>query len=821
MSAETEHSCTQVLSRLLFPGLSAVEVRPSRNPIPAGENVTLEVIPPTAMQLGTWSFESLTILIYSTETETVIPEYLHRLAFDSNTGSLTLMNVNVNDSGLYIIQGFQPSFRAEVTLSVQEPVSDVTVNASATDLVEFNDTVTLTCSASGSSLSFQWLLGSSDIITGGRVQLSDDGSILTISSVLRSDRGPLYCIAYNGISNGTSQPILLNISFGPGDPEVTKNPNEAIYRAGSGVVLSCSAQSNPPASYLWEFDGRLLSPTGPELSLQNVHQNQSGNYSCLAHNSITRRYTRAQTSITILDPISGVIVKNSGELPILDKVFTLSCEVSGPASSIQWLKDGHALVPDNRTVFSADSGSVTLSPVQRSDDGSYQCEAFNAVSNKTSPGYHLLVNYGPEQVVITGPAVAETGTNVTFSCSASSQPPSQYRWYFNSSQVGAGSVFETGPLTLASHGLYTCKASNSVTGRNSTAVKELAVVAPITAAMVIVSGGLPIQDRPVTMECKVDGQADSIQWLRDGSPMMADNRTVFSADNSSVTLSPVQRSDDGSYQCEVFNAVSNKTSPGYHLLVNYGPEQVVITGPAVAATGTNATFSCSASSQPPSQYRWYFNGSQVGEGSVFETGPLTLANHGAYTCEASNSVTGRNSTAVKELAVIAIISLVTVNANPSQPILSQSVTLTCDITGAVSSIHWLKDGHALVPDNRMAFSSDNGSVTLSPVQRSDDGTYQCEAFNAVSNKTSPGYHLLVNYGPEQVVITGPAVAATGTNVTFSCSASSQPPSQYRWYFNGSQVAEGSVFETGPLTLASHGAYTCEASNSVTGGTALL
>jgi CD209 antigen/hemicentin len=78
--------------------------------------------------------------------------------------------------------------------------------------------------------------------------------------------------------------------------------------------------------------------------------------------------------------------------------------------------------------------------------------------------------------VITGPALGETGHNLTLNCSASSQPPSQFSWFFNGSPVETGSVYETGPLTLASHGEYTCVAFNNITGRNSTVSKMLTII---------------------------------------------------------------------------------------------------------------------------------------------------------------------------------------------------------------------------------------------------------------------------------------------------------------------------------------------------------
>ncbi|XP_045064265.1 carcinoembryonic antigen-related cell adhesion molecule 5-like [Coregonus clupeaformis] len=221
--------------------------------------------------------------------------------------------------------------------------------------------------------------------------------------------------------------------------------------------------------------------------------------------------------------------------------------------------------------------------------------------------------------IITGPALGETGHSVIFNCSASSQPLSQFSWFFNGSQVATGSVYKIGSLTLASHGEYTCVAFNNITCRNSTVSKMLTVV----------------------------GESHS---------------------------------DNGDYQRLCLQPLSNMTSPEYRLTVNYGPERPVITSPDIAMTGHSVTFNCSASSQPLSQFSWFFNGSQVATGSVYKTSPLTLASLGEYTCVAFNNITGRNSTVSKMLTVVEAIKSVMVKRSKI-PIASDNLTLTCDVTG--------------------------------------------------------------------------------------------------------------------------------------------
>ena len=75
--------------------------------------------------------------------------------------------------------------------------------------------------------------------------------------------------------------------------------------------------------------------------------------------------------------------------------------------------------------------------------------------------------------------------------------------------------------------------------------------------------------------------------------------------------------------------------------------------------------------------------------------------------------------------------------------------------------------------------------------------------------------LYVSDGPDTPVIMGPWLNLTSQNVTLTCTASSQPPSTYTWLFNGSQVATGSVYESGPLTSHNNGEFTCMAFNNIT------
>lgn len=81
-----------------------------------------------------------------------------------------------------------------------------------TNLVEFNDTVMFTCSASGTPLWFSWHNGSSIVTAGGRVELRNGGRELFINGVTRYDEGPFKCLVKNNISHAETNQMNLNIS---------------------------------------------------------------------------------------------------------------------------------------------------------------------------------------------------------------------------------------------------------------------------------------------------------------------------------------------------------------------------------------------------------------------------------------------------------------------------------------------------------------------------------------------------------------------------------------------------------------------------------
>ncbi|XP_074509281.1 cell adhesion molecule CEACAM5-like isoform X2 [Sebastes fasciatus] len=307
----------------------------------------------------------------------------------SDTGpELRLMNIQMSQSGNYSCQAFNNKTLRYITsqpaaISVLKRVANVVVTSDTTDLLEFNSSVSLSCSSSGLFLSFLWLNSSSEVTVSDRVQFSDGGSTLTIVSVTRYDQGPFRCHVFNPVSNGTSDPVNLTINYGPENINLIISPSQEHYVEGSDISLMCSAVSIPSAQFQWFLNGDLQSDTGPELRLMNIQMSQSGNYSCRAFNNKTMRYEKTQLSIVsvVLERISGASITSSTYLTIEGNSVNLTCDAAGSVFTRKWMKGGSDLIPAVNMALHDNNRVLSFSSLNKQDDGEYSCNVSNHLSN--------------------------------------------------------------------------------------------------------------------------------------------------------------------------------------------------------------------------------------------------------------------------------------------------------------------------------------------------------------------------------------------------------------------------------------------------------
>lgn len=100
------------------------------------------------------------------------------------------------------------------------------------------------------------------------------------------------------------------LSDGPSNTAMTLVPMELAYTTGDNITLSCSADSSPAARIWWMVNGMEINNTGSHLQLQNVTESNSGNYTCMFHNTVTSRFTSESKMIKILGKSLAIFLFN-------------------------------------------------------------------------------------------------------------------------------------------------------------------------------------------------------------------------------------------------------------------------------------------------------------------------------------------------------------------------------------------------------------------------------------------------------------------------------------------------------------------------------
>ncbi|XP_030641482.1 carcinoembryonic antigen-related cell adhesion molecule 2-like [Chanos chanos] len=240
------------------------------------------------------------------------------------------------------------------------------------------------------------------------------------------------------------------------------------FLQGEKVLIVGNNGTYDKAEPVYRDRVRLDRHTG-SLELLSVTVSDSGEYTVSINKTPNDPALTDKTTLDVIERISGVSLTGPAQPLIEDQSSAdLTCEGTGSIITTEWMKDGQPLSPSNSIIFSADLRSVSISPVRRSDSGEYQCRLSNPVSSDTAT-YTMTVNYGPENVSISGPNEVEVGSKVTLTCSAESTPPASFNWMLNGRKTGETTASYSIEKTDSTHsGNYTCTAWNNVTSLNTT-----------------------------------------------------------------------------------------------------------------------------------------------------------------------------------------------------------------------------------------------------------------------------------------------------------------------------------------------------------------
>lgn len=422
-------------------------------------------------------------------------------------------------------------------------------------------TVNFAVSANGSpSPTYQWqrrLAGTSDF-----VNLTNDSTFsgvttatLTVAGITAGMNGDEYRVVVNNsissgvVSDGATLAIVV--------PPAFTSSNTATFRVGESNTFNVMTNSSAAVTYSatglpsWatiNASSGVISGTPPDSAgspfTVTITANNGTGASTATNQTFVLNVQAANAPPTFSAQPANITV-NRGDST------TLTATASGGGTlSYQWLKNG-------AIINGATSSSYTVPNAQASSAAVYSVRVSNAFGSVTSNGAVLSVLTPP--IITTQPRtlVAQTGTSVTFSVSATGTTGFTYQWRKNGVNIAGatGAIFTLLGVSAADAGNYDVIVTNTLGAVGSSLAQLVVVTGPTAPSFTSQPASRTAAvGNTVTLTASATGvPTATYQWRKNGVPLAG-------ATSSTLTLANVQGGDAGNYDVVATNSAGTITS---------------------------------------------------------------------------------------------------------------------------------------------------------------------------------------------------------------------------------------------------------------------
>ncbi|XP_062527426.1 cell adhesion molecule Dscam2 isoform X1 [Bombyx mori] len=591
-----------------------------------------------------------------------------------------------------------------------------------------------------------------------------------------------------------------------------------------GFALLCPSQGFPAPIFRWykfidgttrkqpvTLDDRVKQVSGT-LIIKEAKVEDSGKYLCVVNNSVGGE--SVETVLTVTAPLKAT-VEPATQTVDFGRPAVFTCRYEGnPVKTITWLKDGKDMKHHD--------ASLRIESVKKEDKGMYQCSIRNdQESASASAELKLGGRFEPPQIRHSfGEQTFRSGPSLRLKCVASGNPTPDIAWLLDGEKLSSGERLQIGQFVTAdgnveSHlnissvqtndgGLYTCFASSKVGSTSHSArvnIYGLPFVRPMKKRPVVAGDTLIVH-------CPVAGYPiDSIVWERDGR-VLPINRKQKVFPNGTLVIENVERmSDEATYTCVAKNSQGYTARETLELQVMVPPQILPFEfGEEPANAGDTATLTCSVSKgDQPVNISWIFNGQELTKfnnlgvvlssinkkTAIMSIDSVSGVHRGTYICVATNRAGSANHSAVLEVNVPPRWIL-----EPTDKAFAQGsdAKVECKADGFPKpQVTWKRaegdtpgDYKDLKPNNPNVKVED-GTLTISNIQKTNEGYYLCEAVNGIGSGLSALILISVQAPPQFEIKMRNQTARKSEPAVLQCQAKGEKPIGIIWNMNNKRL----------------------------------
>uniref|UniRef100_A0A8D0V8T8 Hemicentin-1 n=1 Tax=Sus scrofa TaxID=9823 RepID=A0A8D0V8T8_PIG len=768
----------------------------------------------------------------------------------NNGKILKLFKATPEDAGRYSCKAINIAGTSQKYFNISVLVPPTIIGAGSPSEVSavLNQDIALECQVKGTPFPvIHWFKDGKPLFLGDpTIELLDNGQVLHLRNVRRSDKGRYQCAVSNAAGK-QAKDVKLTVYIPPSikGGNVTTEISALI---NSIIKLECETRGLPVPAITWYKDDQPVISSSQALYIdkrQILHipraqVSDSATYKCQVTNVAGTAEKSFHVDVYVPPMIEGDMALPINKQVVMAHSLTLECKAAGnPPPVLTWLKDGVPMKASDNIHIEAGGKTLEITSALEVDRGQYTCVA-TSVAGEKEIKYEVDVLVPPaiEGGDETSYFIVMVNNLLELDCQVAGSPPPTIMWLKDGQVIDEREGFKIllngrkliiAQAQVSDTGLYRCVATNPAGDHKKEF--EVTVHVPPTIKSSGLSERTVVKYKPITLQCIANGIPNpSITWLKDGQPVnTAQGNLKIQSSGRVLHIAKALMEDAGKYTCAATNA-AGETQQHVQLHVHEPPsledagkmlnETVVVNNPI--------QLECKAAGNPLPGIMWYKDNRPLsGSGSVtflnrgqiisIESAQITDA--GIYKCVAINSA---GATELFYSLQVHVPPSISGGSNMVAVVVNNMVRLECEARGIPApSLTWLKDGSPVASfANGIQVLSGGRILALTSAQISDTGRYTCVAVNAAGEKQRD-IDLRVYVAPNIMGEEQNVSVLISQAVELLCQSDAIPLPTLTWLKDGRpllkkpgiSVAEnGSVLKIEDAQVQDSGRYTCEATN---------